>query len=204
MPYTKGYIDFAAKPDWYVTPHDTQHTPTNHTGCLRSTPQARCPSPRTSTQARGLLTAESLRSTSRPSTQSTHWGKQPTCTWARETMASPSHDPACRASKLFPAFVAFFKAAGADEAEKEATLLAELQGLADALKASGGPFIGGASPNATDMSVAPKVHHMMLALEGIKVRVHLFRTWCQSPTRFTHGASGVAASGRAEHCGDVC
>lgn len=78
-----------------------------------------------------------------------------------------------RASKLFPAFVGFFKASGADESEKEAALVAELTGLADALKASGGPYIGGASPNATDMSVAPKVHHMMLALEGIKVGPHV-------------------------------
>ncbi len=70
---------------------------------------------------------------------------------------------------MFPAFIAFFKATGADASEKEKVLLEELSQLADALKASGGPYIGGAEPNATDMSVAPKVHQMMLALEGITV-----------------------------------
>lgn len=74
---------------------------------------------------------------------------------------------------MFPAFVAFFKATGADAGEKEKVLLEELGKLAEALKSSGGPFIGGAQPNATDMSVAPKVHQMMLALEGITVWVFL-------------------------------
>lgn len=101
------------------------------------------------------------------------------CTLARKChMHRALFVPLFRASKLFPAFVALLKADGADEAEKEAALLAELQGLADALKASGGPYIGGASPNATDMSVAPKVHHMLLALEGIKVQWLKLRLLC--------------------------
>ena len=77
---------------------------------------------------------------------------------------------------IFGAFKDFAKAEGAeDAAAKEAALLTALEEL-EAHLAAGGPFIGGAEPCSTDLSLMPKLYHLETALAH-------FRGW-ELPARF--------------------
>lgn len=70
---------------------------------------------------------------------------------------------------IFGAFKDFCKAESADEAAaKEAELRGALGELEAALRASDGPFVGGARPNAHDCSLAPKLYHAVIALDHFK------------------------------------
>jgi len=71
---------------------------------------------------------------------------------------------------ILPAFKDFLKAQGDTEnAEKEAALRAALQALEDHLTSTtGGPFIGGKHPCATDVAVMPRLYHAREALKGLK------------------------------------
>jgi len=70
---------------------------------------------------------------------------------------------------VFPAFVAFLKApAGAEGAEKEAALADALARLGAWLTANG-PFLGpGAGFGSGDAFLAPRLHHMSVALPHFK------------------------------------
>lgn len=70
-------------------------------------------------------------------------------------------------AKLFPAFREMLKCSEEAQREKEAVLVAELQLVNDYL-ASHGPFFGGDALNATDAAVAPKLHHINVALAHFK------------------------------------
>lgn len=70
-------------------------------------------------------------------------------------------------SDVFPAFVAFLKASGEDEAAKKETLHTALKTL-DAHLAASGPWLGGASLGQADCALAPKLHHMQVALREFK------------------------------------
>ena len=60
-----------------------------------------------------------------------------------------------------PKFMGFMRSKpGKDEDEKKGELLSELEGIDDYLKQHGGPFIGGKSPNATDLRLAPPLNHV--------------------------------------------
>lgn len=68
---------------------------------------------------------------------------------------------------VFPAFRDFIKSSDAEEAEKEAALVAALTALNEHLAASG-PFVGGESVTATDCSLMPKLYHMKVATKHFK------------------------------------
>jgi glutathione S-transferase len=72
---------------------------------------------------------------------------------------------------IFGAFRDFAKSSEADAPAKEAALLAAYQELEDYLVASGGPFVGGAQPDATDVSLMPKLYHAQVALKHFRVSV---------------------------------
>lgn len=68
---------------------------------------------------------------------------------------------------MFPAFVAYLKSSGDDEAAKKDALHTALKAL-DAHLAAGGPWIGGANLGQADCALAPKLHHMQIALRAFK------------------------------------
>lgn len=69
-------------------------------------------------------------------------------------------------SKIFPCFVKFLKSKDPSDGSEEA-LVAELTILNDHLK-DNGPFIDGDKISASDLSLAPKLFHMQVALGHYK------------------------------------
>lgn len=70
--------------------------------------------------------------------------------------------------KVFPSFVQFLKSEDSEKAEKQAALEAELNGLNDHLSHHG-PFLKGSRISAGDLSLAPKLYHLKIALKELKV-----------------------------------
>lgn len=77
---------------------------------------------------------------------------------------------------VFGAFKEFAKASDEDKAAKEAALLAALDEIETYLTTHGGPYVGGAQPCATDVSLMPKLYHLVVALDH-------FRGW-QLPEKY--------------------
>uniref|UniRef100_A0A8R7NX03 Glutathione S-transferase DHAR2 n=2 Tax=Triticum urartu TaxID=4572 RepID=A0A8R7NX03_TRIUA len=69
-------------------------------------------------------------------------------------------------SKIFSTFVTFLKSKDASDGSEKA-LVDELQALEEHLKAHG-PYINGANISAVDLSLAPKLYHLQVALEHFK------------------------------------
>ena len=78
---------------------------------------------------------------------------------------------------VFGAFKEFVKSSDEDKATKEAALLAALDEIESYLQKNGGPYIGGAQPCATDVSLMPKLYHLVVALDH-------FRGW-EMPEKYT-------------------
>ena len=58
---------------------------------------------------------------------------------------------------------------GADEDKKKQELLEELQSVNEFLEKSGKPYFGGDDVNALDMSMAPKIKHIKIGADEVKV-----------------------------------
>jgi len=72
-------------------------------------------------------------------------------------------------TELMPKFMGFMRSKpGKDEDEKKGELLSELEGIDGYLKEHGGPYIGGKSPNATDLRLAPQLNHVRIGADEIK------------------------------------
>ncbi|EEE62109.1 hypothetical protein OsJ_16893 [Oryza sativa Japonica Group] len=69
-------------------------------------------------------------------------------------------------SKIFSCFTTFLKSKDPNDGSEKA-LLTELQALEEHLKAHG-PFINGQNISAADLSLAPKLYHLQVALEHFK------------------------------------
>ncbi|XP_057522399.1 glutathione S-transferase DHAR2-like [Amaranthus tricolor] len=69
-------------------------------------------------------------------------------------------------SKIFSAFVTFLKSKDANDGSEQA-LLDELKALNDHLKCHG-PYICGDKVTAVDLSLAPKLYHLEIALDHFK------------------------------------
>ncbi|KMS99300.1 hypothetical protein BVRB_2g046040 [Beta vulgaris subsp. vulgaris] len=69
-------------------------------------------------------------------------------------------------SKIFSTFVTFLKSKDANDGSEQA-LLAELKALDDHLKCHG-PYICGEKVTAVDLSLAPKLYHLEIALGHFK------------------------------------
>ncbi|XP_050211173.1 glutathione S-transferase DHAR2-like [Mercurialis annua] len=69
-------------------------------------------------------------------------------------------------SKMFSAFVKFLKSKNPDDGSEQAVLV-ELKALEEHLKAHG-PFIAGEKVTAADLSLAPKLYHLEVALGHFK------------------------------------
>ncbi|XP_076941205.1 glutathione S-transferase DHAR2-like [Bidens hawaiensis] len=69
-------------------------------------------------------------------------------------------------SKIFPKFVAFLKSKDANDGSEQA-LLDELKALDEHLK-SHGPYVNGETITAVDLSLAPKLYHVKVALGHFK------------------------------------
>ena len=74
-----------------------------------------------------------------------------------------------RGSKIFPTFVKLLPATGDEEQELKSQLLRELNSLSSHLQSSG-PFLKGARVSAGDMSLGPKLYHVLTALKYFKAR----------------------------------
>lgn len=72
--------------------------------------------------------------------------------------------PAHVGANLFPLFKAFLFAEPTELEEKRAAFVATLEGVDAWLAAHDGPFFGGASLDATDAALAPKLYHAAVAL----------------------------------------
>ena len=77
----------------------------------------------------------------------------------------------CRGKELFPTkFIEFLTSKpGADEDKKKDALYKELQGINDYLEKSGKPYFGGDDICATDLSMAPKIKHIKIGADEVKV-----------------------------------
>ena len=80
----------------------------------------------------------------------------------------PSYRAPHSANKFFGAFRGWLLAPPAEEADKKAAFLAALADLDAAMAAAKGPLFGGASMNATDAALAPKLYHALTALKHWK------------------------------------
>ncbi|KAF3329971.1 glutathione S-transferase DHAR2-like protein [Carex littledalei] len=69
-------------------------------------------------------------------------------------------------SKIFPAFVTFLKSKDSNDGSEQA-LVNELRSLNEHLE-SHGPFINGEKISAADLSLAPKLYHLKVALGYFK------------------------------------
>ncbi|XP_051116172.1 glutathione S-transferase DHAR1, mitochondrial-like [Andrographis paniculata] len=69
-------------------------------------------------------------------------------------------------SKIFPSFVTFLKSKDPADGSEQA-LLVELKALDEHLKAKG-PYVNGANICAVDLSLAPKLYHLVVALGHFK------------------------------------
>ena len=58
---------------------------------------------------------------------------------------------------------------GQDEDKKKKDLQDELQSVNDFLEKSGKPYFGGDDVNALDVSMAPKVKHIKIGADEVKV-----------------------------------
>lgn len=81
--------------------------------------------------------------------------------------------PCCRGKELFPTkFIEFLTSKpGEDEDKKKKALIAELQSVNDHLEKSGKPYFGGDDVCATDLSMAPKIKHIKIGADEVKVHV---------------------------------
>ncbi|KAG2321225.1 hypothetical protein Bca52824_014438 [Brassica carinata] len=70
-------------------------------------------------------------------------------------------------SNIFSTFVSFVKSKNSNDGTEKA-LLVELQALEDHLKSHDGPFIAGGRVTAVDLSLAPKLHYLEVALGHFK------------------------------------
>jgi len=84
----------------------------------------------------------------------------------RSRRPPPPFSP-CSGSDVFPAFAAFLKAPPGDPEGKEAALVAALRSLCAHLSTRG-PWLGGAALGQADCALAPKLHHMQVALRHFK------------------------------------
>ncbi|KAK9283356.1 hypothetical protein L1049_011598 [Liquidambar formosana] len=78
----------------------------------------------------------------------------------------PPPECASVGSKIFPSFVKFLKSKDPNDGSEQA-LLDELKALDDHLKAHG-PYINGENITAVDLSLAPKLYHLEVALGHFK------------------------------------
>ncbi|KAL5066724.1 hypothetical protein RYX36_017611 [Vicia faba] len=69
-------------------------------------------------------------------------------------------------SNIFGTFVSFVKSKDANDGTEQA-LVAELNALEEHLKANG-PYVAGEKVSAVDLSLAPKLYHLVLALGHFK------------------------------------
>jgi chloride intracellular channel protein 1 len=69
-------------------------------------------------------------------------------------------------SNIFGSFVSFLKSKDSNDGTEQA-LVAELNALDEHLKAHG-PFIAGEKVSAVDLSLAPKLYHLVVALDHFK------------------------------------
>ncbi|MED6136873.1 Glutathione S-transferase dhar1, mitochondrial [Stylosanthes scabra] len=69
-------------------------------------------------------------------------------------------------SKIFGAFVTFLKSKDPNDGSEQA-LLAQLKDLDEHLK-NNGPFVAGENVTAVDLSLAPKLYHLIIALDHFK------------------------------------
>jgi hypothetical protein len=74
----------------------------------------------------------------------------------------------CSGLDVLGKFSGFIKSSPEEAAEKEAALTECLRGL-DAYLAEHGPFVGGASPCATDCAVMPRLYHMQVGAKHFRV-----------------------------------
>ncbi|KAF8080462.1 hypothetical protein N665_0944s0024 [Sinapis alba] len=70
-------------------------------------------------------------------------------------------------SKIFGTFVTFLKSKDSSDGSEKA-LLDELEALENHLKTHDGPFIAGGKVSAVDLSLAPKLYHLKVALGHYK------------------------------------
>ncbi|KAG7590202.1 Glutathione S-transferase N-terminal [Arabidopsis suecica] len=70
-------------------------------------------------------------------------------------------------SKIFGAFVTFLKSKDANDGSEKA-LVDELEALENHLKTHSGPFVAGEKVTAVDLSLAPKLYHLEVALGHYK------------------------------------
>ncbi|VVA91887.1 unnamed protein product [Arabis nemorensis] len=70
-------------------------------------------------------------------------------------------------SNIFSTFGTFLKSKDSNDGSEKA-LLVELEALESHLKTHGGPFIAGAKVSAVDLSLAPKLYHLKVALGHFK------------------------------------
>lgn len=137
VPYTKAYVDFAAKPQWLFDVNPSGTVPVMKdlatgewivdSGVIVDLLEKLYPEPK-------LGTVES----------------------------APQIG-----GDIFPAFRDFLKAPEGEGAEKEAALVAALAALNEYLVKSG-PYVGGTNVCATDLSLAPKLYHLQVALKHFK------------------------------------
>ncbi|KAK6929283.1 Glutathione S-transferase, N-terminal [Dillenia turbinata] len=83
-----------------------------------------------------------------------------------ETSLTPPPEHASVGSKIFPCFVKFLKSKDPNDGSQQA-LLDELKALDEHLKAHG-PYINGEKITAVDLSLAPKLYHLEIALGHFK------------------------------------
>ncbi|TXG51607.1 hypothetical protein EZV62_024131 [Acer yangbiense] len=82
----------------------------------------------------------------------------------------PDSDFACtifRGSKIFPTFFNFVKSKDSKDGSEQA-LLEELKASNEHLEKNGGPFIAGEKITVVDLSLAPKLYHLKIALGHFK------------------------------------
>ncbi|KAH7548010.1 hypothetical protein ACOSP7_032681 [Xanthoceras sorbifolium] len=70
-------------------------------------------------------------------------------------------------SKIFPSFVKFLTSKDPSDGTEQA-LLEELKALNEHIEKNGGPFIAGEKISAADLSLAPKMYHLKIALGHFK------------------------------------
>ncbi|CAH8390948.1 unnamed protein product [Eruca vesicaria subsp. sativa] len=70
-------------------------------------------------------------------------------------------------SNIFSTFVSFLKSKDSNDGTEQA-LLVELEALEDHLKSHDGPFIAGERVTEVDLSLAPKLHYLKVALGHFK------------------------------------
>ncbi|KAK6933254.1 hypothetical protein RJ641_036148, partial [Dillenia turbinata] len=83
-----------------------------------------------------------------------------------EPSLTPPPEYASVGSKIFPSFVKFLKSKDPNDGSEQA-LLDELKALDEHLKAHG-PYINGEKITAVDLSLAPKLYHLEIALGHFK------------------------------------